>query len=69
MTCEHNNSLNNLGIMTNIGGFCPFCQPRCPCCGRPYYGYWPQAPTPYFYTTNLGQATNLTKPEPNADQK
>lgn len=32
--------------------YCPYCDPpRCPCCGRPLYGYqgqqWPSPWTPY----------------------
>jgi len=48
--CEHaQNQVNgNLGADSGgIGGtnYCPHCQPRCPCCGRPYnnfnYPYYP----------------------------
>jgi len=39
-----NNSLGG----TAWGGYCPHCAPKCPCCGRPLYGYnyWPYYGTP-----------------------
>jgi hypothetical protein len=39
----------NNGTATQTTCSCPYCQPVCPHCGRPY-GYWPNypyAPAPY----------------------
>ena len=66
--------MDNSNINTNINGgmgatsYCPYCQPKCPCCGRPLNGGWypPHNPYPIYYTSpitcqaqspNIGQAT------------
>lgn len=64
--CNHNAGVSNTNINGGIGGtawngYCPYCQPKCPCCGRPYFSYpspiyW-QAPVITCQTPNMGQAT------------
>ena len=71
--CNHNAGVTNTNINGGIGGtswtgYCPYCQPKCPCCGRPYYGgyYPPYNPYQIYYQSpstcqaqspNIGQAT------------
>lgn len=31
-----------------VESYCPYCQPRCPYCGRPYYPYNPWYPQPWY---------------------
>lgn len=47
-SCSHGQANMGLGGVLAFNGHCPYCQPRCPCCGRPYgnynYPYYPQYP-------------------------
>lgn len=70
MSCNHEGLASNGNIPQGFYGgssYCPYCQPRCPCCGRPYYGGWnypvyPYQPIPYNpITCNTGEAKEPTQ--------
>ena len=58
--CNHGGQAQMGGVVSGQawGGLyppyngCPYCQPRCPCCGRPYGHYnYPQYPYGYNHIT------------------
>lgn len=55
---DANKQLGNTYMQYNSQYYCPYCAPKCPCCGKPYSQ--PQY-YPYYYNTrggSIGSAFN-----------
>lgn len=62
--CNHTTTPGNInsGASYGYGYYCPYCQPKCPCCGRPYSGWGYQPYYPIWYGGGISGAIPIANP-------